>query len=76
MSSALSQWIFAYVVVLLSALAFCALYTEVRRRRFDVNPTDDNVFRCGECAYVYTDDFMVERARCPQCGRMNEKFTF
>ena len=74
--SAISEWIFAYVCVLLAGVAFSALYTEIRRRRFEPKETDDKVFRCSDCAYVYTDDPTVERARCPQCGCMNDKFTF
>ncbi len=74
--SALSEWIFAYVSVLLGAILICAIYTEIRRRRFEPKASDDHVFRCSDCAYVYTDDPTVDRARCPQCGCMNDKFTF
>ena len=51
-------------------------HSEIRKRRFDPKPSDDRIFRCGDCAYVYTDDPTVDRARCPHCGCMNDPFTF
>ena len=68
--------ILTYVVVLLSSLAAVAVYAELRRRRFEPTPSEDRVFRCGRCGYVYTDDPDVDRSRCSQCGRMNEAITF
>lgn len=65
-----------YVTVLLSALAVIAFYYERRRRRFEPRPSDDHLFRCGKCSYVYTDDADVERSICPQCGTLNEEFKF
>jgi rubrerythrin len=68
--------ILTYVVVLLSALIFAAVYSELRRRRFEPEPSEDRIFRCGKCGYVYTDDPDVDRSRCSQCGQMNDPFEF
>jgi predicted Zn-ribbon and HTH transcriptional regulator len=68
--------IFAYVVVLLAALSVVAIYFEHRRRRFEPTPSEDHIFRCEKCGFVYTDDRDVERSRCPQCGTSNNVFTF
>jgi rubrerythrin len=68
--------ILTYVVVLLSALTGVAVYAELRRRRFEPSASEDRIFRCGHCGYVYTDDPDVDRSRCSQCGRMNEAFRF
>lgn len=71
-----SNLILAYVVVLLSALGGVAVYTELRRRRFEPRPSEDRIFRCGRCGYVYTDDPDVDRSRCSQCGQTNEAIRF
>ena len=63
--------IFAYVVVLLAGLSLVAIYFEHRRRRFEPTPSEDNIFRCEKCGFVYTDDGDVERSSCPQCGTIN-----
>jgi rubrerythrin len=68
--------IFAYVAGLLAALGALTIYTEARRRRFQPTPTEDHVFRCANCGYVYTDDPDVERSRCSQCGKLNEAIKF
>lgn len=68
--------IFAYVAGLLVALAALAVYTEMRRRRFQPTRTEDRIFRCENCGYVYTDDHDVDRSRCTQCGRLNEAIEF
>lgn len=68
--------ILTYLVVLLCALAGIAVYAELRRRRFDPMPSEDHIFRCARCGYVYTDDADVDRSRCSQCGRMNEAIRF
>ncbi len=68
--------ILTYVVGLLSALIFAAVYSELRRRRFEPEPSEDRIFRCGKCGYVYTDDPDVDRSRCSQCGQMNDPFEF
>lgn len=68
--------ILAYVVVLLAALSGLGIYAELRRRRFDPSPSEDRVFRCTRCGYVYTDDPDVVRSRCSQCGQMNDAIQF
>ena len=68
--------ILTYVVLLLVAIAGLGIYAEMRRRRFQPTPTEDHIFRCGRCGYVYTDDPAVDRSRCSQCGRMNEAIEF
>lgn len=65
-----------YVVLLLGGLGVLALYTEQRQRRFGPTPSDDRVFRCVKCGYVYTDDPDVDRSRCQQCGTLNEAIKF
>ncbi len=71
-----SALLMAYVVVLLSCLAAVAVYYHLRRKRFEPTPSEDRVFRCDGCGFVYTDDADVDRSRCPQCGRHNESFRF
>jgi hypothetical protein len=66
----------AYVVVLMSALGCVAIYTEMRRRRFEPRPSEDRIFRCQKCGSVYTDDPDVDRSRCAQCGRLNDAIEF
>lgn len=68
--------IFLYVVSLLAALSVVVVYYELRRKRFEPTPSEDHIFRCEKCAFVYTDDADVDRSRCPQCGRMNNVFKF
>lgn len=68
--------LFGYVTLLLGGVVALALYSEQRDRRFGPTPTDDRIFRCVDCAYVYTDDPDVDRARCPQCGALNEAIRF
>ncbi len=76
MTLTLSEILFWYVALLLTGIGLVGLYSEFRRRRFEPPRSDDNVFRCGGCAYVYTDDPNVERSRCPNCSEMNAKFNF
>ena len=73
---AIHNLILTYVIVLLVALTVVAIYAELRRRRFEPTPSEDRIFRCGRCGYVYTDDADVERSRCSQCGLMNEPIKF
>jgi rubrerythrin len=68
--------ILLYVVVLLAALTGIAVYSELRRRRFEPTPSKDSIFRCRQCGYVYTDDSDVSRSRCSQCGHTNEAMEF
>lgn len=73
---AIHNLILAYVLVLLVSLTVVAIYAELRRRRFDPTPSEDRIFRCRRCGYVYTDDPDVDRSRCSQCGQMNEPIQF
>lgn len=68
--------ILLYVTSLLASLAGVAIYAELRRRRFDPTPSEDRVFRCTRCGYVYTDDPDVVRSRCSQCGQTNDAIQF
>lgn len=68
--------IFVYVTGSLAALCGLGIYSEMRRRRFHPTPTEDRIFRCESCSYVYTDDPDVDRSRCPQCGKMNAPIQF
>ena len=70
------ELILTYVVVLLASLAGLGIYSELRRRRFEPGPSEDRIFRCGRCGYVYTDDPDVDRSRCSQCGKLNEPIVF
>jgi hypothetical protein len=72
----IASLILTYVVVLLSALTAVAVYAELRRRRFEPTPSEDRIFRCGRCGYVYTDDPDVDRSRCSQCGQTNDAIRF
>jgi hypothetical protein len=65
-----------YVALLLGALAAVAIYYEQRQRRFGPTPSEDHIFRCGKCGFVYTDDPDVDRSRCSQCGTLNEAIRF
>lgn len=68
--------VFLYVAGLLALLVVVGLYEGRRRKRFEPAPSEDNIFRCGRCGFVYTDDADVERSRCPQCGTQNQTFQF
>ena len=61
---------------MMASLTGVAIYAELRRRRFEPTPTEDRIFRCARCGYVYTDDPDVDRSRCSQCGQMNEPIEF
>ena len=65
-----------YVVVSLGVISSLALYSAHRKRRFGPTPTDDHIFRCEKCGFVYTDDPDVDRSRCSQCGRLNDAIRF
>jgi len=65
-----------YVVSLLAGLSLLAVYYELRRKRFEPARSEDHIFRCEKCAFVYTDDADVDRSRCPQCGTHNGVFKF
>jgi len=68
--------ILLYTVSALAAISGAAIYSEMRQRRFDPTSSEDRVFRCKKCAFVYTDDPDVDLSRCPQCGGMNEGIKF
>ena len=68
--------IFAYVVALLGALCALGVYSEMRQRRFHPTQSEDRIFRCKKCGYVYTDDPDMDRSRCSQCGKVNEAIEF
>ena len=68
--------LFAYVVSLLAAISFAAIYSELRRRRFRPASSEDRIFRCEKCGFIYTDDADVDRSRCSQCGALNEAIEF
>ncbi len=72
----IASLILTYVVVLMAALAGTAIYAELRRRRFEPTASEDRIFRCGRCGYVYTDDPDVDRSRCSQCAQMNDAIRF
>jgi protein-arginine kinase activator protein McsA len=65
-----------YVTLALGALLGLWIYSEMRRRRFGPTHTEDRIFRCKNCHYVYTDDSDVDRSRCSQCGKLNEPIEF
>ena len=68
--------ILTYVVALLAGLSGVGIYSELRRRRFEPTHSEDRIFRCQKCGYVYTDDPDVDRSRCSQCGRLNDAIQF
>jgi hypothetical protein len=68
--------IFTYLLVVGGALSIVAIYSDFRRQRFGPAPSEDRIFRCLRCGYVYTDDQDVDRSRCAQCGQMNEPIEF
>ena len=68
--------IVAYLLVVLTALAGIVIYSEFRQRRFKPAPSEDRIFRCARCGYVYTDDPDVDRSRCAQCGQANDAIEF
>ncbi len=65
-----------YVAITLGALCAIGIYSEMRRRRFSPAHPKDSVFRCKQCGLVYTDDADVDRSRCSQCGKLNDKVEF
>jgi hypothetical protein len=73
---ATSTLIFLYAVSLLAGLSVIGLYSAMLRKRFEPTPSEDRIFRCQKCAFVYTDDPDVVRSRCPQCGTSNESIKF
>ena len=72
----ISAMIVIYVTALLGALCGWGIYSEMHRRRFEPTRSEDRIFRCQHCGYVYTDDPDVDRSRCSQCGKLNEPMAF
>lgn len=72
----ITSLLLGYMVCWLGALLAVAIYYEFRRKRFEPTPSEDHIFRCEKCAFVYTDDPDVDRSRCPQCGTVNGAITF
>jgi rubrerythrin len=70
------QLILTYVIVTLGALCGLGIYAELRRRSFEPGSSDDTIFRCKNCGYVYTDEPDLDRSRCSQCGQMNDAIRF
>ncbi len=68
--------ILTYFAAMLAVVCGTGWYSERQRRRFEPEPSDDSIFRCKKCRYVYTDDPDVDLSRCPQCGTSNEVFQF
>lgn len=66
----------AYVIIALGVLALLSYYFNHQRKRLLPAPSADHIFRCQNCAYVYTDDDDVDRSRCPQCGTLNQEIKF
>jgi hypothetical protein len=71
-----STLIVIYVTLALSGLIGLWIYSEMRRRRFGPAHSEDRIFRCAKCGFVYTDDPDVDRSRCLQCGKLNEPIEF
>ena len=65
-----------FVTLSLIALLGLWIFSEMRRRRFGPPHSQDKIFRCKNCGYVYTDDADVDRSRCSQCGKLNEPIQF
>ena len=72
----INEFLTAYVVLFLGALSFIGIYYERRQQRFGPTPSEDHIFRCQKCGFVYTDDADVDRSRCAQCGKLNEPIVF
>lgn len=65
-----------YVTLALGGLLGLWIFSEMRRRRFGPAHSEDRIFRCADCSFVYTDDPDVDRSRCSQCGKLNEPIVF
>jgi protein-arginine kinase activator protein McsA len=66
----------AYVALALGVICAIGIFSELRRRRFGPTHSEDRVFRCTKCGFVYTDDADVDRSRCSSCGKLNEPMVF
>ena len=72
----ISQLLTGYVVVTLAVICLAGIYYEQRRKRFHPTPSNDHIFRCEKCGFVYTDHPDVDQSRCPQCGTFNDTISF
>jgi len=72
----IDQLVLIYLLAALGAVTLVAMLTEMRKRRFRPDPSQDRVFRCVQCNAVYTDDPDVDRSRCSQCGQINDAIQF
>lgn len=72
----IEKLILVYVLAILAAIGAVAMFTELRKRRFQAEDNQDRVFRCEKCSFVYTDDADVDRSRCSQCGQLNDAIEF
>ena len=70
------QIIFLCFIVAAGVLVILVSLYEFRRKKFEPEPTEDRLFRCEDCRYVYTDDRDVDQSRSPHCGRFNSPFLF
>jgi rubredoxin len=71
------HWIILlYFTAMMAIICGSGWFVERQRRRFEIEPSEDSIFRCRKCRYVYTDDPEVDRSRCPECGAVNEAFHF
>lgn len=70
------QLIFISVAISLLGMVFFYFYYAVRLKRFEPSESEDRVFRCQQCANLYTDDGDVDLSRCPKCGNYNPPFHF
>jgi len=71
------EWMLTgYVALLLGAMFALSVYYDRRQKRFGPTPSEDRIFRCETCGFVYTDDPDVDRSRCPQCETLNEANRF
>lgn len=72
----IDKLILGFVVITLGTVGGLMVFSELRRRRFEPQPSSDRIFRCRSCGAVYTDDPDVDRSRCSQCGKLNEAIEF
>jgi hypothetical protein len=67
---------FSYVALTLGGIGTLSFYDRQRQKRFGPSPSEDRIFKCEKCGFVYTDDADVDRSRCLQCGTLNESIKF
>lgn len=72
----IADGIFLFLLLLLGGWGVLAFVLRRQDVEFGPGGSEDQVFRCEECNYVYTDDADVGRSLCPECGRMNNSVQF